>query len=52
MRKTETCECCGRDLPEGEVCDYCGHNNHKLQLSYRARKRILGEMEKLDLNEE
>jgi len=48
MSKAETCECCGRDLPEGEVCSHCEHDNHKLQLSGRARKRSLGEMEKVD----
>lgn len=45
MSKAETCENCGRDLPETEVCEHCGHNNHWLQLAGSARKRILKEME-------
>jgi hypothetical protein len=43
--KAETCECCGRDLPESEICQYCGHDNHKLMLSGRACKRIRKEIE-------
>ena len=43
--KAETCEYCGRDLPESEYCEYCGHNNHKLHLSGRAIKRIKKEIE-------
>lgn len=46
MEKVETCECCGRDLPESEICKYCGHNNHKLMLSGRACKRIRKEIER------
>ena len=45
MAKAETCENCGRDLPDGETCEHCGHDNHKLKLGGRARKRILREME-------
>ncbi len=42
--KAETCECCGRDLPEGEICTFCGHDNHKLKLSGYACKRIRREI--------
>ena len=44
-KKAETCEGCGRDLPDSEWCDFCGHNNHKIQLSGWARKRISREIE-------
>lgn len=42
--KAETCEICGRDLPDSEWCDFCGHNNHKPQLSGWALKRIRNEI--------
>lgn len=45
MKKAETCECCGRDLPETEICYYCGHDNHKLRLAGGAIRRIRGEIE-------
>ena len=45
MAKAETCEGCGRDLPESEICEHCGHNNHKLRLTFRAQKRIKSEIE-------
>ena len=44
MSKAEACECCGRDLPELEICEYCGHNNHKLKLGGQAQKRIRREI--------
>lgn len=43
--KAETCECCGRDLPVVEICEHCGHDNHKLQLGGRAIKRIRKDIE-------
>jgi len=43
--KVETCECCGRDLPESEICEYCGFNNHRLhKLSGWSYKRIRKEI--------
>ncbi len=45
VRKAESCENCGRDLPEMEICQYCGHDNHQLFLSGRACKRIRKEIE-------
>ena len=44
-RKTETCESCGRDLPESEICQYCGYNNHQIALGGWACKRIKNEIE-------
>ncbi len=44
VRKAETCESCGRDLPESEICQYCGHDNHRLMLSGRACQRIRKEI--------
>ncbi len=43
-RKIEICEACGRDLPNSERCEFCGHNNHKLKLSGRATQRIRREI--------
>lgn len=40
MPKAESCECCGRDLPDSEICGYCGYDNHQLKLSGAAQKRI------------
>lgn len=45
MDKVETCECCGRDLPVSEWCEHCGHDNHKMQVSGWACKRIKREIE-------
>ena len=44
--KAESCESCGRDLPVMEICEYCGHDNHKLHLSGRACNRIRKEITK------
>lgn len=45
VRKAESCESCGRDLPESEICKHCGHDNHQLFLSGKACKRIRNEIE-------
>lgn len=45
VRKAETCEVCGRDLPVSEICEYCGHDNHQLVLGGYACKRIRNEIE-------
>ena len=39
-KRAETCEYCGRDLPSSEWCSFCWHDNHKLQVSGTAIKRI------------
>lgn len=45
MEKVETCELCGRDLPDSEICEYCGFNNHrKSPNNIWASKRIKREM--------
>ena len=43
--RSETCESCGRDLPDSEYCEFCGHNNHRTLLSGGACKRIKEEIE-------
>ena len=45
MAKKETCENCGRDLPDSEWCEHCSHHTHKLHLSGRAYKRMNKEIE-------
>ncbi len=45
-KKAETCECCGRNLPESEICGFCGHDNHRVQVSGWAVQRIHKEIEK------
>ncbi len=45
IRKAESCESCGRDLPETEICQYCGHDNHQVVLGGWACKRIRNEIE-------
>ncbi len=44
IMKAETCEQCGRDLPESEICTYCGHDNHRKKLGGWTIKRIRNEM--------
>jgi len=44
VNRAETCEVCGRDLPESEWCKHCGHDNHKVVLTGRACKRIRNEI--------
>lgn len=43
---TETCEYCGRDLPDSEICGHCGFDNHKLKISGHACVRIRKEIER------
>lgn len=45
VNRAETCECCGRDLPESEWCQHCGYDNHKIVLGGYACKRIRNEIE-------
>ncbi len=45
IRRAESCENCGRDLPISEICQYCGHDNHQLVLGGYACKRIHNEIE-------
>ena len=44
IRKAESCESCGRDLPIGEICQFCGYDNHQLVLGGYACKRIRNEI--------
>ncbi len=43
--KAETCEQCGRDLPESEICTHCGHDNHRRHLGGPVVKQIRREVE-------
>ena len=43
MGKAETCENCGRDLPNLEWCEHCGHDNYNYHLTGWSKKRILNE---------
>jgi hypothetical protein len=44
MAKVETCECCGRDLPDNIICEYCGYNNYTPTPVGWGKKRIKRQM--------
>ncbi len=44
VRKAESCEICGRDLPDSEWCKHCNHDNHQVVLGGWACKRIRNEI--------
>jgi len=44
MGRAETCKSCGRDLPDSEWCQYCGHDNHNKKLGGWTCKRIRNEI--------
>lgn len=42
--KADSCENCGRDLPNAERCEYCGHDNHITRITGGSAKRIRREI--------
>lgn len=46
MEKVETCENCGRDLPESEFCEHCGYDNRRLKLTGMRQRKIRLEIER------
>ena len=44
MSKAEAGENVVRDLPDSEICEHCGYDNHRLRLTGQAQKRIRKEI--------
>lgn len=42
--RAETCECCGRDLSDTEICQFCGFDNHKTHWGGWTKKRVRREI--------